>query len=123
MRLTMRRVIVNGTVDLNANGTRNVSGALVWFYAPGHGRYVLSLTPRPDLGFVQAGEVRGGLVTFEVDKDNVVLESPAMIAPGDAPYVLYVLHDREWAPTARRQIGQLLLGSVSPRELAAIARW
>jgi hypothetical protein len=123
MRLTMRRVIINGAVDLNANAARNVSGALVWFYAPGHGRYVLSLTPRPELGFVQAGEVRGGLVTFDVDKDNVVLESPAMIAPGDAPYVLYVLHDQEWAPTARGQMGQLLLGSVSPRELAAIARW
>ncbi len=123
MRLMMRRVVINGTADRNTEGARNASGALVWFYAPGHGRYVLSLTPRPDLGFVQAGEVRGGLVTFAVDKDEVVLESPIMIAPGDAPYFLYVLHDREWTPTARGQMGQLLLGSVSPRELAAIARW
>jgi hypothetical protein len=123
MRIQMRRVVINGTADRNGDVGRNASGSLVWFYAPGHGRYILSLTPRPDLGFVQAGEVRGGLVSFTVDKDDVVLESPAMIAPGDAPYFLYVLHDREWTPTARGQMGQLLLGSVSARELAAIARW
>ena len=123
MRLQVRRIVINGTADRNAEMARNVSGSLVWFYAPGHGRYILSLTPRPDLGFVPAGEVRGGLIAFTVDKDEVVVESPTMIAPGDAPYLLYVLHDREWAPTARGQMGQLLSGSVSPRELAAIARW
>lgn len=68
---------------------------------PGHGRYILALTPRPNLGFVQAGEVRGGIVTFTAGGDEVLLQSPAMIAPGDAPYILYVLHDVAWVPTAR----------------------
>ena len=36
------------------------NGPLVWFYAPGHGRYVLSLAPRRELKFVKAGDVRGG---------------------------------------------------------------
>jgi hypothetical protein len=119
MRLQMRRVSVNGTVDRDVDTTRIASGSLVWFYAPGHGRYILSLTPHPDLGFVQAGEVRGNLVTFSVDKDSILLESPAMVAPGDAPYFLYVQHDADWTPTARGQVRIFLVGSVSPRELAA----
>jgi hypothetical protein len=122
MRLQMGRVTINGTVDRRTDLSRTVSGALVWFYAPGHGRYIFSLTPRPDLGFVQAGEIRGGLATFSVDKDEVLLESPAMIAPGNAPYFLYVLHDAEWRPTSRVQVGALQCGSVSPRELAALAK-
>jgi hypothetical protein len=120
MRLQMGSVSVNGTKD-RSDGTRNVSGSLLWFYSPGHGRYILSLTPRPDLGFIQAGEVRGGRASFSIDKDEVLLESPAMIAPGDSAYLLYVLHDADWQPTARGQMGQILFGSVSPRELAAVA--
>lgn len=121
MRLQMGRVAINGREERYADGSRSVSGSLVWFYVPGHGRYVLSLSPRPDLGFVQAGEVRGGLLTFTVDEEDVLLESPAMVAPGDTPYFLYVLHDAAWVPTARGQGGLLLFGSVSPKELAAVA--
>jgi hypothetical protein len=122
MRLQMHHVSINGKVDRDVDATRIANGSLVWFYAPGHGRYILSLTPRPDLGFVQAGEIRGGLVTFSVDQDNIAMESPTMVAPGDAAYVLYVLHDANWSPTARGQMRIFLVGSVSARELAAVAK-
>jgi hypothetical protein len=46
-----------------------VTGALVWFYIPGRGRYILSLTPRAELGFAQAGEVRGGAIRFTLGGD------------------------------------------------------
>jgi len=77
MRLQMGRVTIMAQSIARTDLSRTVSGSLVWFYAPGHGRYIFSLTPRPDLGFVQAGEIRGGLATFTVDKDEVLLESPA----------------------------------------------
>ncbi len=122
MRLQMGGLVVNGKPQFGTEGARVVTGELVWFYVPGHGRYILSLTPRPNLGFERAGEVRGGLVTFSIDDDHVVLESPAMVAPGEAPYFLYVLHDPSWAPTVQVRGGQLRLGSVSPKELAAIGK-
>jgi len=122
MRLQMRRISISGTADRDVDATRIANGSLVWFYAPGHGRYILSLTPRADLGFVQAGEVRGGLITFSIDKDDILLESPSMIAPGDSAYLLYVLHDANWTPTARGQTRMYLVGSVSPRELAAAVK-
>jgi hypothetical protein len=122
MRLQMGRLLVNGKPQFGTEGARVATGELVWFYVPGHGRYILSLTPRADLGFAQAGEIRGGLVTFSIDNDQVVLESPAMVAPGETPYFLYVLHDPSWTPTVQVPGGQLRFGSVSPKELAALAK-
>ena len=110
MRLEMGRLVVNGKSQFGTEGARVVTGALVWFDVPGHGRYIFSLIPRPDLGFERAGEVRGRLVTFSVDNDHVVLESPAMVAPGETPYFLDVVHDSSWAPTVQVRGGQLVFG-------------
>ena len=76
--------------------------------------------PRPELGFVKAGEVRGDRISFTIGKDAVSLESPGAIAPEDAAYTLYVLHDSSWEPTVANPARFLLLGSVSARELAAL---
>jgi hypothetical protein len=122
MHIQQARIAINGMPQDFGSPSRLASGSLVWLYVPHHGRYILSLSPRADLGFVKAGEVRGGAVSFTIGDDQVKLESPAAIAPGDAPYVLYVLHDAQWAPTAQGQIGSVLLGSVSPGELAALTR-
>ena len=109
--------------SLTFTGTNRArGGSLIWIYVPNHGRYILSVSPRPALGFTRAGEIRGGVATFTLGPDTVRLSSVAPIAPGEGPYILYVLHDREWTPTAERQGGSPLLGSVSARELAALAR-
>jgi hypothetical protein len=122
LRIQPMRVSVNGGASGGVGRSRGASGSLVWLYVPDHGRYVLSLAPRPDLGFTKAGEVRGNVVTFTIGKDRVEIESGSMAVVGDAAYVLYVLHDAEWAPTAQGQGGAVLCGSVSPREIAALMR-
>lgn len=98
------------------------TGTLVWFYLPKRGRYILSLVPRPELGFAKVGEVRGGTIRFQMAGDEFALESYTPVAPGSAPYTLYVLHDGDWEPTARNQVDQSLTGSVSPGELAALLK-
>jgi hypothetical protein len=120
MHLRELRVTISGGIPHYSQVDRPVSGPLVWFYMPDHGRYILSLAPRPELGFVQAGEVRGAAITFTIGKDAVSLESPDAIAPDDAAYKLYVLHDASWEPTAPNPGEFLLVGSVSARELAAL---
>ncbi len=123
MRLVQPRVTMNGTPEVSTVRAGNVAtGTLVWFYVPQHGRYILSLVPRPDLGFTKAGEVRGGAIQFKMEGDQFLLETYQPIAPGSAPYVLYVLHDKEWEPTARNQADHLLFGSVSPAELRALIK-
>jgi hypothetical protein len=123
LQLVQPRVTLNGTPQTTTGrAVANSLGSLVWFYLPDHGRYVLSLAPRPDLDFKQAGEVRGGVITFTVGDDAIKLECQIPVATGDAPYKLYVLRDPEWEPTAQAQKGQFATGSVDPGELAALKR-
>jgi hypothetical protein len=122
MTIQQARITFNEVRQQLTSSVRLVSGSLLWFYVPEHGRYVLSLLPRPKLGFVQAGEVRGGAASFTLGADRVRLESPNAIAPGKTPYLLYVLQDPAWLPTAQLPGGILLAGSVSTNELEALAR-
>jgi hypothetical protein len=103
-----------------ASVAQRTTGALVWLYLPGRGRYILSLVPRPELDFKLAGEVRGGKVAFTVGTDRISLECNNEIAPGYAPYRLYILLDSLWEPTAQSQKGKLAIGSVGVDELVKL---
>jgi hypothetical protein len=59
----------------------------------------LSLVPRPELGFRKAGEVRGSSLSFVIGKDTFTLSTGGRIAPGQAAYSLYVLHDPDFRLT------------------------
>jgi hypothetical protein len=103
-------------------GLRNVHAPLVWLYLPEHGRFILSLLPRPALGFKKAGEVRGGVISFTLDDHSIKLECMNAIAPGGAAYNLYVMHDQDWEPTVEKQKHLPALGTVSAAELFALRR-
>ena len=124
LRILQPRVSLNGAAQDTSTftGALNANGALVWFHQPGRGRYILSLAPRQELGFVKAGEVRAGTISFTVEGETFTLESPAAFAAGHAPYFLYVLHDPGWEPTAQAQRGHFQTGSVSPEEIAQLRR-
>ena len=100
LRIGSPRLTVNGKLDKSTD-TRydTVAGAIVWLYVGNRGRYYLSLLPHPELGFRKAGEVRGSTLSFKIGNDTFTLSSAARIAPGQAPFNLYVLHDPAWRPT------------------------
>src|SRR5262249_2182583 len=108
LRIQPAQVTLNGAMQAQSGRLRAASGALVWIYVPGRGRYVLSLAPRTALGFVKAGEVRGNVVSFTVGQDQLRLHSTSPAVTGETAYVLYVLHDAEWVPTAQDQSGLML---------------
>jgi hypothetical protein len=124
IELVQPRVSVNGVSQdtTTARATESASGALVWFYLPKRGRYVLSLGPRSELGFVKAGEVRGGSITFTLEGDKFALDSSAPFTSGQVAYILYVLRDADWEPTAQAQRGHFQTGSVSAGEIALLHR-
>lgn len=122
MQIHQPRVIANGDAQGLSAPATNINGSLIWLYLPGHGRYVLSLAPRPQLKFKPAGEVRGGTAKFAIAKDTITIECPQAIAPGHAAYTLYVLYDPLWEPTSSRQKGQSAMGSVDPGELEELER-
>jgi hypothetical protein len=100
LALLSPRLSINGKREpLSERVNASARGTVVWFYLPNRGRYVLSLLPRPELGFRRAGEVRGSTVRFTLGGDTFTLLTADQVAPGQAPFNLYVLHDPSWKPT------------------------
>ena len=102
VRLTIQapRLSINGKLDeSSAKRFDEVSGGVVWIYTARRGRFILSLVPHPELGFRKAGEVRGTSLSFVVGNDTFTLSAGRSIAPGQAPFNLYVLHEPDWKPT------------------------
>ena len=108
MTLAAPLVIINGTLQQSqrtipppgipnamvagqppiASVAQRSTGALLWLYLPGRGRYILSLVPRPELDFKVAGEFRGGKAEFTVGTDLISLECNNEIAPGQGQHVV-----------------------------------
>jgi hypothetical protein len=118
--LTIRdpRVTVNGRlVESTADYASEEAGAVVWLYLPGRGRYLLSLTPNPALGFRRAGEVRGSTLRFTAGDVTVAVASAATVVSGRSAFNLYVLHDPAWKPTyANANVGAFMMGAADRPE-------
>ena len=100
LRLQGPRLSINGNFDQSTSALNSeVSGRIVWFYAANRGRFLLSLTPQPALGFRKAGEIRGTTLNFTIGTDTFNLVTGASIAPGDGAFNLYVRHEPGWKPT------------------------
>lgn len=113
------RIRVNGGPEVEVPSAR---GRLIWFSLPGRGRYILSLVPRPELGFVKAGEARGGYLNLQMDGNSFVLMSGDSIAPAGAAYFVYALHDPEWEPASLSQKGKPEAGSVGLEEVVSLRK-
>ena len=113
------RLSINGKLDESTTKRYDeVSGAIVWFATAKRGRFLLSLVPRPQLGFRKAGEVRGSSLTFMIGNDTFSLSTGGPIAPGQAAYSLYVLHEPNWRPTyANADLSVFVMGTVDPATL------
>lgn len=124
LQLVQPRVTINGALQDTGRSPdlATAKGSLIFVHLPGRGRYVLSLAARPELGFVKAGEIRGGAAQFTLEGERFDLETSVEIAPGSAAYVLYVLHDPAWEPTAQSQRGLFQVGSVSAGEIELLRR-
>jgi hypothetical protein len=97
LMLAQPRVFLDGKLEAEDSAI-GMSGAVVWLYLAGHGRFILSLIPNDKLGFVGNGVVsRNGLLFHDRGMEFRV-ECDGRIAPGSGTYNLYVRQEREWRP-------------------------
>jgi hypothetical protein len=100
-----------------------ISGPAVWIDLDGHGRFVFSLAPRPDLGLRRAGEIRGTTMTWRSGSSTYVIETDKPIASGSAAYHLYVFHDPSFRPPGHENLDRGWIGmSAGPKPDAAFRR-
>jgi len=90
------RVFLNGKLQAQESG--GMSGAAIWLYLAGHGRFILSLIPNDKLGLVKNGVVSRNALLFRAQGAEFRVECDSRIAPGSGSYNLYVRHEREWRP-------------------------
>ena len=99
------RILINGSLVGSSTGSRGgLSGPNLWFYVPGHGRYVMSLVPKQQYGFgnpERVGQVTGSVITFQEAGVEYQVASDRRIAPGTGLYNVYVSHNALWRPGAQ----------------------
>ncbi len=114
LTLNQPRISLNGKLaESTAQTTAGISGPAVWFYLQGQGRFILTLAGKPGAGFVRAGEVSDGVLTFQVGADAFRIECDGQIAPGPGRYNIYVLVDRAWRPAGQYAGEPVVLGAAS----------
>jgi hypothetical protein len=84
--------------DMKGAGGATITGTPLWIYIKGHGRFVFSFRPRPELGLVKAGEVEGSEMWWTAGGTRYEIRAESRIAPGDGKYNLYVYRAENWAP-------------------------
>jgi hypothetical protein len=113
LTLGQPRMLVNGASANVPGPNYGVSGAVVWLYLTGHGRFVLSLFPNEKLGFQKSGVVSGDALSFRDGPVEYRVECSRAIVPGSGSYNLYVVHEAEWRP---RGSEPFLIGSADKAE-------
>jgi hypothetical protein len=79
-------------------GSGGVTGAVIWVYISGHGRFVLSLLPNEKLGFRRGGVVSQNGLLFHDGASEYRLDCQTRIAPASENFNLYVAHEPDWRP-------------------------
>ena len=112
LAITQPRFRVNGVAcDSVAALPEIIRGPVLWVYVPGHGRYVLSLHPHPDLGFESAGEAVGNSLTFTADGNIFRLDTAERVAAGSGTYTVRVLPDLGWEPADPQDRARIMIGT------------
>jgi len=105
LKIISPRLTINGRVlDATVNTGMGISGTPLWIYVEGRGRFVFTLTPRADLGFQKAGEIRGSTMTWRWGSDEFSLNAKGRIAPGDGAYYVYVFSSPNWRPRSNADV-------------------
>jgi len=92
-------------------GLTTVKGKFIWVYVPGHGRYLLSLSPDGGPHLSLAGQVGGTTLEFQSKDDEIQIDAADRILMGSATYNLYVAHQPDWQPPNGNDRSAALMGS------------
>jgi hypothetical protein len=92
------RLVVNGAMLQSVRAQRSVSGALVWFYVPGRGRFVLSLVPRAGYDFRKIGLIEGNRASFDFRGEHFEWVSSTPLVGSGGDWFAWVLFDPNYTP-------------------------
>ena len=93
------RLLVNGEC-IDCAGSYGVRGPFIYFYAPGRGRFIFSLTAREGYEFQKVGLIQQNKIVFSMNGDYYEWISSEPILRDGGFYNLWVLYEPQYDPQA-----------------------
>jgi hypothetical protein len=96
VELAMRdyKLTINGElVGGGQKPARGSAGALLWFYVPNRGRFIVSLMPHEGYDFQKVGRIENNKISFTLGQDVYEWTSSAPVVGNGGNWNLWVLHD------------------------------
>jgi hypothetical protein len=89
---------INGSLLSKSKSNIGASGALLWFYVPERGRFILSLVPREGYQFEKIAVLDENRIEFTMNGERYEWLSASPILPNGGWWYLWVLHDTNYTP-------------------------
>jgi hypothetical protein len=86
------------------SGLRNCTGAMVWFYLPGLGRFIFSLVPYDGYDFRKVGFIEDNKISFNWKGVSYEWLSREPIVGSGGVWNLWVLHDQDFVDIFARPV-------------------
>ena len=97
------RLLIDGNLVAEGKHGKNFSGALIWCYVEGSGRFIFSLVPREGYPFEKVGIIADNKIEFTVKCKHFEWLSGEPILPSGGAWNLWVLHDPTYVPFGSQQ--------------------
>lgn len=120
-KLTINGELVGG----GKKPARGITGALLWFYVPARGRFIVSLMPHEGYDFQKIGQIENNKISFELDGDAYEWTSSAPVVGKGGNWNLWVLHDSAYVSDfdSQEQIVETVEGKPPATNGAASPEW
>ncbi|MGI9067413.1 MAG: hypothetical protein ACR2HX_13560 [Pyrinomonadaceae bacterium] len=92
------RLLVDGNLVAAGKPATNFTGALLWCYVEGQGRFIVSLVPRDGYQFQKVGVINENRMEFTVKGKHYEWLSSSPILPSGGSWNIWVLHDPNYVP-------------------------
>jgi hypothetical protein len=98
LNITSGSLYVNGQPVSGTPLAGDANGAIVWFYFPGKGRFLVSIAPHDGFNFQKAGTIRRNHISFEMGGDRYEVNASHPIVGEGTIWNAYVMFDPLYQP-------------------------
>ena len=104
LRVIDFRLLVDGNLVAAGKPGTKFSGALIWCYVEGLGRFIFSLVPRDGYDFQKVGIVEDNRIEFTLKGKHYEWLSSEAILPSGGSWNLWMLHDPTYVPFGSQEV-------------------
>lgn len=106
LRVIDFRLLVNGNLLAAGKPGTKFSGALIWCYVEGQGRFIFSLVPREGYQFQKVGIIEDKRIEFTMKGKHYEWLSSEPILPSGGSWNLWMLHDPTYVPFGTQEVSK-----------------